>query len=275
MGCLRESCSLPVDKLWRLCVMTQCSPSASHKAAINIRKSSLLQNSKTEHDQQLVYTSVGPFNCQEAMLMGNCWGVGSITWAGERYRRARTERRSIAAPSGTVCPRQIDLNQFTAWGHINPITTKLVFMVFIEAGAFAGRQHLGHFCAQPQSLPRRFRHFRDDNISASESTLHKEDEETLRLFLEVMGAYARMRSFFICWRAIIASPTMSIDERALTRQKVKGRACKSENPVHAARVIGMAVFLHAGLSQFRYCGWFQSLFFFFFSPLSQKVPRRL
>ena len=63
----------------------------------------------------------------------------------ERYRRGTTERRHIAVPSGTVCPRQIDLNQFTAWGHINPITTKLVFMVFIEAGAFAGRQHLGHF----------------------------------------------------------------------------------------------------------------------------------
>lgn len=78
-------------------------------------------------------------------------GGGINNLSGARYRWGTTERRYIAARSGTVCPWQIDLNQFTAWGRINPITTKLVFMVFIEAGAFASRQHLGHFCAQPQS----------------------------------------------------------------------------------------------------------------------------
>lgn len=148
-------------------------------------------------------------------------GGGINNLSEERYRRGTTERRYIAAPSGTVCPQQIDLTQFTAWGHINPITTKLVFMVFIEAGAFAGPQHLGHVCAQPQSLPRRFRHFSADNISASESTLHKEDEETQRLLLEVIGAYAQMRSLFICCCAIIASSTMSTHEHALTPQRSK------------------------------------------------------
>lgn len=116
---------------------------------------------------------------------------GIDNMSGERYRRSRTERCYIAAPSGTVCPWQIDLNQFTAWGHINPISTKLVFMVFIGAEAFAGRQHLGHFS-----------HADLDTLGTTtfqpESTLHKEVEERLRLFLEVIGTYAPIRSFIIC-----------------------------------------------------------------------------
>lgn len=152
--------------------------------------------------------------CERVIVGG---GINNLS--AEWYRRGPTERRYIAAPSGTVCPRHIDLNQFTAWGHINPITTKLVFMVFIEAGAFAGQQHLGHFCSQPQSLPRRFRHFRDDNISASKSILHKEAERLPRLFLEVMGPYAQMRSLFSRWCATLASPAESADERALAQQR--------------------------------------------------------
>lgn len=188
---------------------------------------------------------------------GRLFGGGINNLSRAQHRRGKTERRYIAAPSGTVCPQQIDLNQFTAWGHINPITTKLVFMVFIEAGAFAGRQHLGHLCAQPQSLPHRFKHFRDD--TAGESMLRKEDEETLQLFLEVAGEYAQMRSFIICRCAIIESSAMPTDE-------VKVRAYKSQHPARAARMIGRGVCLHAGLSQFTFCGWFQSLFF-----ISRKI----
>lgn len=48
-----------------------------------------------------------------------------------------------ADPLGTVFPQPEDRNQFTARRNINPITTSLVVMAFIETGAFPGQQHLG------------------------------------------------------------------------------------------------------------------------------------
>lgn len=74
-------------------------------------------------------------------------------------------------------------------GHINPITTNLVVMVFIEAGAFPRQWHLGSvehthahifltshtFNTQvcPHSLPHRSTHLRGDDNPKRNTTLHK------------------------------------------------------------------------------------------------------
>lgn len=256
MGCLRESCSLPVDKLWRLCVMTQCAlPLPRAKQPLTFANPHYLKTQKQNMISSLFTHRRGCIAARKPcgwVIVGG--GINNLSE--ERYRRGTTERRYIAAPSGTVCPQQIDLTQFTAWGHINPITTELVFMVFIEAGAFAGPQHLGHFCAQPQSLPRRFRHFSADNISASESTLHKEDEDAAAL---PWGHWSICTDEIILL-LLLCNYCVIHDVYRWTRinaAKVKVRAHKSQNPVHG---LGLDDW-DGSLSQCSFCGWFQSLFY--------------
>lgn len=125
-------------------------------------------------------------------------------------------------------------------GHINPITTNLVIMVFIETGAFSQSaalrprlnthtlifltSHTFNTQVYPHSLPRRFRHFRGDNIP---TTLHKVAKRRCSSYRKATTAYGLMSYFFICRFAISASPTSS-DDQALVepRQEHDCTACK-------------------------------------------------
>lgn len=181
-------------------------------------------------------------------------GGGINNLSAEWYRRGPTERRYIAAPSGTVCPRHIDLNQFTAWGHINPITTKLVFMVFIEAGAFAGQQHLGHHSVSHADL---------DTLGMT--TFQRASQYYIRKLRGCRGSSWSWDHMHRWDRSSAADAQLlrhpqSSPMMCISGAKVKGRVGKSQNPAGCACSLGREPpFLHAGISQVGFCGWSRNL----------------
>ena len=120
---------------------------ASVKAATISSKSSVLQNNKNNSWLIALWALWGLHKHQRGM-----WMVQVLLQSGINSSSGGTVSTGADAASLHRCSLGDSVSTagrlksvYSVRGHINPITTNLVVMFFIEAGAFPSQQHLGLF----------------------------------------------------------------------------------------------------------------------------------